>query len=220
MKEHLESYWLSVKNATPDGAREYSQVTPTKDPEKYPTVYDFLTTVIRAASEAAAAGDEAAYRHWLTGHQEVMIKLHEKRVKELLEPYGEQDEGLIFDFIKEKGWDWFKFYDRCLVMDYTMNEGGAEYPMAWIPRYLPKFKQYWEGGGYLCFDADELKFIWGLKDRSIVDRMVETKAKTRGLKLSAVRGTELFWRSARGFNEASAPDERDHVRDWALPLWS
>jgi len=154
IKNHFESYRASLKRDVLDGYVEVANTTPTKLPDIYPHISDYLRKATSMTKEAITKGCVDTYRKWLLGHQKCMLKLFSKMVED-------EEHDNLFALIQRRGWKWFKFSNSIIELDKAY----------WIPRYGEEFVEYWYSDKKPCYDADELSIIVARnKDKSFFEK--------------------------------------------------
>jgi len=218
MVKHFETYRTSLGKDALDGCAEYAKTIPTAKPEIYPTAFDYLNLALKGAREAIGKEDKLGYKSWVNNHQRAMTALLEKMSAEKI-PAGKEITALL-DFIHDKGWKWYKFCSKVIIMDITMPLPDSEprtVPVVWIPRYTEQYAPYWKSEDAAVFDADEMGFFLtkGRRAPSEMQVVVDFKLKNPGtkfLKADADERTGFFKPIARVNSD-------DTVTDWSLPLF-
>lgn len=212
MAAHLESYRDSVRRDALEDTADFARKIPTKNPKEFPTAYDYLYASLSNAKHATSIGNTERYKYWVMQHRDALAKLHELRVKDLMKPYGTPDPSLAYAFIQEMGWKWFKFYDHTLKMQLEITPSFKPH-LVWVPRFLKKWESVWLKKGVCALDADELKFIWDLKDPKIAHSIIRFKEKSPGLKINCVEGDNITYNAVIDYNSEGP------VLDWSLSIF-
>jgi len=162
--------------------------------------------------------DETKYKDAMEKLQLHSIKMCVDFVKYFMEPWElmgypvEPPESrktrAAVDLIAEKGWEWFKFYDRSISA--TLDVGGKVYPYELIPRYEDKFCKDLEGKLYL--DADEASFAKSLGAKDL-DAVMPFKSRSSLYKILKNTDGSIGARAVNNFNNAQ------NVRDWTINLF-
>jgi len=180
------------------------------------------TRILREMSEhcirLSKTTDENKYKDAMELLQLHSIKMCVDFVKYFMEPWelmGYPDESpenrktrAVLDLIAERGWDWFKFYDRSISA--TLTVGGKDYPYKLIPRYEDKFCKDLEGKLYL--DADEASISKSLKVEDL-DTVMAYKSRASLYKILKNTNGSIGARAVSNFNNAQ------NVRDWTINLF-
>lgn len=151
--QHFILYRGAIKEDILDGLVEFTKTLPTKDPQKFPTAYDLMNYSVSEIRRHIKFSDIFNYKKVLQVHQRAMITALERYVHKFFDEYIEMyglSNGLIKDFITEKGWSWFKFSSE----PYIHNDKFLV-----VPRYYDATMQlsYTSGGSALTIlDTDEM----------------------------------------------------------------
>lgn len=182
-------------------------------------------TYLEAARDAADrmkdaannTGDENRYREAATTHQNVSIAMFEDYVKYYMSPWREEYKDtpgpicgttVDMDFIAERGYGWFKFFDKTVTAKLTVGSKIVDYKL--IPRYCDKFCKDLEGVFYL--DADEAQLCKRLPG-NYFEQALKYKKRSVPYKIFITAEDGLSAKPVRTFNSPSA------VRDWTLDLF-
>jgi hypothetical protein len=215
IKSHFTSYRESLAKDVLDGYQEFSKATPTAQPETYPTVFDYLNFVVNNVRMAVLTDKAQDYKVWLQRHRAGMIALFEKMVEDVMP----STVGLgVYDLIKERGWNWFKFSPVGVSMQMTLQKQTPEQvTVNWVPRYSQKFALTWNTPGEATFDADELSQFWKLTDNPTAATWpaIEFKRDHPGQKLIRVDMTD----GAGYYKPVNQVNSDDTVVDWTLTLF-
>lgn len=185
LSAHYESYKESMEKDLLEGAIAYGKTLPTARTDLYPTVTGYIKVAAAGIKHAIASNDEAAYRAWIEGHQQAMLGLLKRHVQTAgLEP---------LDLISKKGWRWWRFTDE------QIRCHGVS--MLWVPRRDAEVNEP-------CFDAEELEYIFKLKDETFTQNLLKEKQQ-RAVKFLPKTG-ELI--DSKSINVG-------RINDWTLPLF-
>jgi hypothetical protein len=212
LQRHLESYRKAIAKDALGECTWYSKCIQTRDPARYPTVYDYLAKTAAALDQAANSGDEQLYRGAMGHHQVGLIRLFEAMVSDLLWDYRHVTRDQVLDMIDELGPKWFKFCARRVEFPSALAK-----KIVWVPRYdgphLAAVAKE-DCREVVIFDADELSFLATRKD--LAQKAAETKLKV-GEVCKIVdyvhTGELLVVKSPNQVNTLL------HVHDWTAPLF-
>jgi len=202
LEEHFQLYRTALKEGALEGYEEFARKTPTKTPQTYPTIYDYVKTLTQAVLGASQNYDHRAYWEFLHRHQFAMIQLFSKMVEQLLWGYDGIEVDTLLKLIEEYGWDWFKFNQKTMVV--KLKSGDIAFI---IPRYNTIFSER----GAVCLDADEMRILE--EGGGDILKVVGIK-KQRGdlVKVYGVSESFVSMEPVESFNTGS------QIRDWTLPL--
>lgn len=200
--DHFERYRAALQEDALTDFEHFAKNTPTKHPDKYPTIYDYIKTLYQAVSGAALNYQQADYQRFLNSHQYAMIQLFNAMVETLIWGYDGVDENTILSLIEEYGWGWFRFNKKSLKIKLKSRDE----PIHVVPRYT---SDNWDFP--LTLDADEMFLIE--KEEADVYKVLDHKAHAeRPSKLFTIGRTFMSFEPIKTFNTP------DIIRDWTLPL--
>jgi len=202
LEEHFQLYRAALKEGALEGYEEFARKTPTKNPQTYPTIYDYVKTLTQAVLGASQNYDHRAYWEFLRRHQFAMIQLFSTMVEQLLWGYDGVEVDTLLKLVEEYGWDWFKFNQKSMVV--TLKSGDT---VLIIPRYYIKIYER----GAVCLDADEMRILG--EGGGDIHKVIGIK-KQRGdlVKVYGVSESFVSMEFVESFNTST------QIRDWTLPL--
>lgn len=202
LEEHFQLYRAAIKEGALEGYEDFAHKTPTKTPQTYPTIYDYIKTLTQAVLGAAQNYDHRAYWEFLHRHQFAMIQLFSKMVEQLLWGYDGIEVKTLMLLIDEYGWDWFKFNQKSMVV--KLKSGDT---ILVIPRYDTRFFDK----GAVCLDADEMRIL--AESSGDLLKVIGIKRQKDDLvKVYEVSESFVSMEPVESFNTGS------QIRDWTLPL--
>lgn len=188
-----------------------------KDPSAAATYNNALEATADIKAAITETGDEYRYKKVIKDHQENMSHLFDRYILYYMKPWRDEykdTRGPVCgttvdeDFIAEKGWDWFKFFDKSVTAKLTL--GSKVVDLKVIPRYTERFCRDLEGTLYL--DADEMLLAKKLPGNSF-DDVMKYKERAVPYKFFLTGKGEITAKAIKNFNGPST------VRDWTLDLF-
>lgn len=144
LSTHYESYRKEVQlDAFPD-FQVVANATPTADPEKFPSVLDYLKYATGQIKHRIEINDEASYWIALKNHREAIFALFQMMFEREVAAIPKLREPAILDVVQRYGWRKLKFASTILEFDgFTI-----------VPRYTWQFRNVCEIE--VCLNADEM----------------------------------------------------------------
>lgn len=208
LKEHFAAYLQALSSEALDGCEDYSKSVITQNPEKFPTIYNYISWIKYVARNAVRANCFDTYSTYIKRHQFAMIALFERMVSDLMWDYAGSTPKDILDLAHERGWNWFKFSKRPLKIPLVVDGMGVVITL--IPRYSEALAERWQEPGRVMFDANEWSYILRRKDPSYSLAVIHAKIKQHSSKLDLTQQNPGLY--------PLGDLNRGRVVDWTLPL--
>jgi hypothetical protein len=208
LQKHFESYRASLRKDSLEECEAYSRNIKTQTPEKYPTIFSYLSMLMENLKIAVAKEHESQYWTYITTHQKAMITLFERMAFEMVWDNENPESDILLALAKEYGWKWYKFCRTSMKISCKIAEEPMEIFV--IPRYSCAFEDVWSKNA-IVFDADEMSLIEseeGKKQgKEIIDyKRMSTKIRHKIMSIPVV-GVPV-----------SDINNSVMVRDWSLSL--
>lgn len=110
LQEHYQSYCESLKKDALEGYDKYARDEPTKYPAQWPTIFDYISSLVPIMQGSIGNNDPMRYFDALKKHQFAMISLFSKMVKDLTYNCKEHYADELTEHLA-RGWtgNWAKF---------------------------------------------------------------------------------------------------------------
>jgi hypothetical protein len=156
LEKHFGSYRASLRRDSLEECELYSRNMKTQTPEKYPTIFSYLSMLMENLKIAVAKEHEPQYWTYIVTHQRAMITLFERMAFEAVWDNEKPDPDVLMALAAEYGWKWYKFCRASIKISCTIS--GEPTEIFVIPRYSCAFEDVWSKHA-IVFDADEMALL-------------------------------------------------------------